>query len=157
MSTKVYTLAFNGYWRAPNVSGLPTKSGVYGVYACVHNTQAKTVTLKRLLYVGEAANVQDRVANHEKWPDWRARLGPGEELCFNVALIAGEIDRQRAEAAMIFEHKPPCNTTYMEAFPFEATTVTTSGENMLMHTSFTVQRTESVVKQGLGPGGYSRW
>jgi hypothetical protein len=56
----------NGYWRAPDASGLPAKSGIYGVYACVHNTQGETVTLKRLLYLGEAANVQERVANHEK-------------------------------------------------------------------------------------------
>jgi hypothetical protein len=58
---------------------------------------------------------------------------------------------------MIFKHKPPCNTTYVEAFPFEATTITTMGENTVMHASFTVRRTESVVSKGLGLGGYTRW
>jgi hypothetical protein len=153
MSTKAYALAFDGYWRAPNVSGLPTKSGIYGVYACVHNTQEKTVSIKRLLYLGEAANMQERVSGHERWPDWRQRLNTDEELCFNAALISGESDRQRAEAAMIFKHKPPCNTTYVDAFPFDATTVTTSGNNALMQASFTVQRTEGALDKGLGAYG----
>jgi hypothetical protein len=53
-------------------------------------------------------------------------------LCFNAALIVGESDRQRAEAAMIFKHKPHCNTTYVDAFPFDTTTVSTSGKDALM-------------------------
>ena len=153
MSSQSYSLAFEGYWRAANVSGLPAKSGIYGVYACVHNTQEKTVSLKRLLYVGEGANVRDRVSNHERLPDWRKRLNSGEELCFNAAAISGESDRQRAEAAMIFKHKPPCNTTYVDAFPFDATTVTTSGSNALMQASFAVQRTEGALGKGLGAYG----
>jgi hypothetical protein len=32
MVTKAYTLELEGYWREPNVSGLPAKSGVYCVY-----------------------------------------------------------------------------------------------------------------------------
>jgi hypothetical protein len=59
-----------------------------------------------LIYTGEAADVRDRVSGHNKWSAWRAQLKSGEVLCFNAALIAGESDRQRAEAAMIFKHKP---------------------------------------------------
>jgi len=55
MATKSYSLEFDGYWREPNASGLPPKSGIYCVYACVHNADRKTVSLKRLLYIGEAA------------------------------------------------------------------------------------------------------
>lgn len=151
MAIEIYQLGFDGYWREPNASGLPAKSGIYGVYACVHNQSANTVTLNRLLYIGEAANVQGRVANHERLPDWRRHLKTGEILCFNAALIGPDAARRRAEAAMIFKHKPPCNTEYADNFPFDTTTVTTSGRNALMHPTFTVTRTEKVAV-----GAYAR-
>jgi len=34
---------------------------------------------------------------------------------------------------MIFKHKPVCNTKYVDAFPFDATTTMTSDRNVLMH------------------------
>ena len=48
-------------------------------------------------------------------------------------LIGGQADWERAEAAMIFKHKPPCNTQFVESFPFDTTTITTSGKNALMN------------------------
>jgi hypothetical protein len=110
MVAKSYTLTFDGYWREPNIGGLPAKAGIYCAYACVFNAGAGTVTLNRLLYIGEAENQHDRVQGHEKWPTWRGKLKAGEEICFSVASIAGQEDRQRAEAAEIFKHKPPCNS-----------------------------------------------
>ena len=154
MVTKAYTLGFDGYWREPNVSGLLAKSGVYCVYACVHSSAEKTVSVRRLLYIGEAADVRDRVQTHDQWSKWRNQLKAGEVLCVSAAVIAGESDRQRAEAAMIFKHKPPCNIEYVDAFPFDTTTVTTSGKNALMHASFVVQRTESPAAKAVA--GYRR-
>jgi hypothetical protein len=145
MTAQVYRLDFDGYWREPNARGLPAKSGIYGVYASVHNQLANTVTLNCLLYIGEAADVQGRVANHERWPDWKRHLKTGQVLCFNTALISPDAARQRAEAAMIFKHKPLCNTEYVDNFPFDATTVATSGKSALMYATFTVTRTEKVV------------
>ena len=111
---------------------LPAASGIYGVYACTFDARAQTVSLWRLLYLGEAANMQDRVLGHEKWPEWRRHLDLGQELCLNAALIFGNDDRRRAEAAMIRQHEPPCNAAYRDSFPFDMTTVTTSGANALM-------------------------
>jgi hypothetical protein len=142
MTEKNYSLDFDGYWREPNVSGLPAKSGIYGVYACVYDTVEKTVSLSRLVYIGEAGDVRDRVSNHECWPVWRQQLKQGEVLCVNAALISPEADRQRAEAAMIFKHKPPCNTEYADNFPYDTTTVVTTGKNALMAARFVVTRTE---------------
>jgi excinuclease UvrABC nuclease subunit len=142
MVAKSYALEFNGYWLEKNISGMPAKSGIYGVYACTHDAGQNTVALNRLLYIGEAADVQGRVANHDRWSGWKRQLKLGEVLCLNAALIAPEAARQRAEAAMIFKHKPPCNTEYVDNFPFDTTAITTSGKNALMHASFTVTRTE---------------
>jgi len=158
MAAKTYTLNFDGYWRAPNISGLPAKSGIYCVYTCVHNVMEKTVTIRRLLYIGEADHIQSRVAGHERWRDWERELKAGEELCFNAVLISPASDRQRAEAAMIHHHKPPCNVEYVNSFPFDTTTISTSGENTLLDRCFTVYTTPS---SGLGLGsllgGSRRW
>ena len=40
MSIKSFALEFDGYWREPNVGSLPVKSGIYGVYACIHDFRA---------------------------------------------------------------------------------------------------------------------
>jgi excinuclease UvrABC nuclease subunit len=141
MAARTYELDFDGYWRGPNISGIPAKSGIYGVYRCTYDSHTKAVTLKKLIYIGESANMQDRVASHEKLPEWRRKLGQGEELCFNAAHISPATDRERAEAAMIFQHKPDCNSEYKYNFPFNTTTVNTSGKNALMETMFTVRRT----------------
>lgn len=153
MVAKSYDLNFDGYWRVPNIGGLPDGSGIYDVYACVNNVSAGTVTLNRLLYTGEAQNVRERVAGHEKSDMWRRQLQAGEELCFNAALIGPSADRLRAEAAMIFKHKPPCNTEFVNDFPYDQTTITTRGRNALLAAQFTVYPT--TVPAGIG--GYSRW
>jgi excinuclease UvrABC nuclease subunit len=151
---KSYALEFDGYWLEAGLGNLPAKSGIYGVYLCTYDKVQNTVSLRELIYVGEAANVRDRVGGHEKSVAWRAKLKSGELLCFNTALVAGESDRQRAEAAVIFKHKPCCNTTYVDAFPFDTTTVSISGKNALMQSSFMVQRTDAPAAKAMS--GYSR-
>jgi excinuclease UvrABC nuclease subunit len=88
MVAKTYGLTFGGYWLADAVSSLPASSGIYCVYACSHNPSLRQVSLRRLLYIGEAANVRDRVSIHERWNDWRNRLMTGEKLCFSAATIS---------------------------------------------------------------------
>ena len=143
MASRTYALAFNGYWRAPNIGGLPAAYGIYCVHACTHNAQAGTVSIRKLIYIGEAGNVHDRIATHERWSDWECQLQWGEELCFNAALIVPASDRQRAEAAMIYHHKPPCHVEYVHQFPFEETTVFTSGRNALLESIFTAYPTQA--------------
>jgi excinuclease UvrABC nuclease subunit len=150
MTAKTYPLEFEGYWCEPNVGGLPAKSGIYGVYACTYNAFQQTVSLARLLYIGEAADVRDRVGSHDQRQTWKRQLKSGESICVNAALISPEGDRQRAEAAMIFKHKPPYNTEYVDNFPFDTTTITTTGKNVLMQGFFTVNRVEKAAVGGYG-------
>ena len=157
MSEKTYHLNFDGYWREPNINGLPAQSSIYCVYRCTYDAGARTVSISKLIYIGESSDVRDRVANHEKWDEWRRHLRYGEQLCFNTALISGDSDRQRAEAAMIYEHKPPCNTDYIDSFPFDKITIHTSGKNNRLKDYFTVYPSTSEQRfPGVGYSNLSR-
>lgn len=68
---KKINLDFDGYWREINKNSIPSKSGVYCVYSCVYNSSNKTVSIKKLLYIGESENVHDRIANHDRLEDWK--------------------------------------------------------------------------------------
>ena len=133
-------LDFEGYWREIKKNCIPDASGIYCVYACTYNENAGTVSIRELIYVGESDNVRNRISNHERLADWKKRLRPNETLCYSFAGIS-ENDRVRAEAAVIFHHKPPCNTEYRNSFPFDTTTVTTSGDHAKLDPAYTVSRT----------------
>lgn len=140
MAEKTITIEFAGYWRDENKGGLPAKSGVYCVYECTHNVSEKTVSIHELIYIGEAEDVKSRVANHERYRDWQKHVRRGNELCFSFGGV-GATDRARAEAAMIFEHKPPENDEYVDTFPYDRTTISLSGKTALLNTYFTASRT----------------
>jgi excinuclease UvrABC nuclease subunit len=140
MPSKSYSLSFDGYWREKNIDGIPEASGVYCVYACTHNAEAKTVSIRLLIYIGEAENVNDRIANHEKRTDWIEHVRKGEVLCFNFAPIES-LERPRVEAALIFHHKPPENSEHRDSFSFDETTISTTGKISLLRGKFTVHRT----------------
>lgn len=140
MAEQTFNLNFDGYWREPNISKIPSRSGEYCVNECTHNVSQGTVTIHRLLYIGEAIDVNDRVKNHEKWNEWRRLVNRGNELCFSFAPIESTYC-ERVEAALIFKHKPPLNTEYKNSFPFDRTTIITSGSKAKLHERFTVNRT----------------
>jgi excinuclease UvrABC nuclease subunit len=140
MTEQTFNLNFDGYWREQNINGIPTSSGVYCVYECTHNVNKGTVTIHRLLYIGEAADVNDRVKNHEKWNEWRRLVNRENEFCFSYAPVES-VYRARTEAALIFKHKPPLNREYKDSFPFDRTTIITSGKNAKLYERFTVERT----------------
>jgi len=137
---KTISLDFEGYWREVNKGRVPAKSGIYLVYVCKHNEEKKTVSLDKLIYIGEAEDAQDRITNHEKWPEWRQCMPKGSQICFSFAGVTSE-DRGRAEAALIYYHKPTCNTEYIDSFPFTDTTVESTGSCALLSSPITVNRT----------------
>ena len=139
---KTIELKFNGYWRDVNKSGVPDKSGIYVVYTCKHNKEAKTVSLKKLVYIGEAGDVRKRITEeHEKRECWEGELESGEVLCFSFA-PASKADRERAEAALIFKKKPKCNDQGKDSFTYDETTVKNTGKHKFISEEFTVKKTE---------------
>ena len=162
MNAKIYTLRFTGFELSRNIDCLLKSSGIYCVYACKYNVHNNIFSPLRLLYIGESETVSARIAEHERREDWERELRNGEELCFSAAPIdsisnqeleqnsrsglssIGAVsvnsnsDRKRAEAAMIYSHKPPCNVEYTNSFPFGNTTIRIEGESSLLKPIFSV-------------------
>ncbi len=132
-----YLVKTDGYWRQSAISGIPAHSGVYFVYAATYDKSSDSVSLQKLIYIGEAGDVKSRISNHEKWYNWRGHLTTGQELCFSTGYVS-PISRERVEAAYIFKHKPAENIEYKYSFPFNETTVNSSGRTALLETYFTV-------------------
>jgi hypothetical protein len=138
---KTISIEFDGCWRDVNKGSIPAQSGIYCVYECTYNVQEKTVSLQRLIYIGESGDVQGRLANHEKYQDWLKYVRQGNTLCFSFGPV-GTVDRERAEAALIFKHKPPENTEHRDNFLYDQTTMAISGKTALLIPNFTIDRTE---------------
>lgn len=138
---KTIELEFAGYWLDTNGSKVPDESGVYLVYVCRYNKDKDTVTLRKLIYIGEAEDANDRIANHEKRKDWVDQVPEGLQLCYSFA-PANKSDRERAEAALIFYYKPVCNDKGKDSFNYDKTTVKSSGRCKFINSEITVERTE---------------
>ncbi|AKN32334.1 hypothetical protein Ccar_16275 [Clostridium carboxidivorans P7] len=140
MAAKTFDINFRGYWRESDVAGIPSESGVYCVYECTYNKNNDTVGIHKLIYIGESNNVNGRIANHEKWEDWRKEVAKANEICISF----GQVDstyRERVEAALIYHHQPAVNTECMEGFNYDRTTINTSDCNAKLSANFTVERT----------------
>ena len=144
---KTIKLQFDGYWLEEAKSGIPKESGVYCVYSCKHNLSMEekrrsargTVTIDRLLYIGESADVRSRIANHDRLDDWMDSLIKGQTLCYSFASVA-PAERERAEAALIFEMQPPFNSEHTKEFIYNDTEIETEGKNVLLEKSFIVRK-----------------
>lgn len=127
MAAKTFNQNFGGYWRKINSDSLPKKSGVYIVQSCIYNVKEDTVTLNKLIYIGKADNINERVNNHEKLEDWKKQLKTGEELCFSCTEIS-TLYNERVEAALINANQPTVNVEYKNSFPYDRTNVNSSGK-----------------------------
>jgi len=137
MITQEYQISFDGYWREVNKRGLPPKSGVFCVYACIYQQATNMVMLRRLLYIGAAEDVNLCVANHEHLSELERMLLPEEELCYSFGAVGFE-DRLRCEAAMIYHHRPLGNRDRVDLFSYPPTTIRLAGRAQFLDPYFTV-------------------
>ena len=143
MAEKTISIQLKGYWQDENKGSIPipSKSGVYCVYEWTpRNVKEEEIGIQKLIYIGESENVNKRIAEHITNNDWLKYVKGGNKLCFSFGEVDSE-DRNRAEAALIFKHKPPENEEYKDSFPFDKTTISLSGESKKLTTNFTLDRT----------------
>jgi hypothetical protein len=82
---------------------------------------------------------RERIDEHEKWSEWREYLVKGSETCFSLAPISSP-ERERAQADLIYHHKPQCNDQHKGEFPFENTSVKSSGRCAVVSGDTTVHK-----------------
>ena len=128
MAEKTFNQDFKGYRLESGLKTLSTDSGVYGLYRCVYDKDKNTVSLKQLIYIGKADDLNDRINSHEKFDDWKKYLKTDEELCFCYTFVDAN-NNERVEAALINSNQPPENSEYNNAFPFDKTIVNCSGKH----------------------------
>ena len=138
MAAMTISLTFDGYWTEPEISGIPKQSGVFVVYEFTKEEQERSFFLKKVIYIGESGNVNERIAKHKKRPLWKKHCG-ANQICFSFAHVSNP-DRKRSEVALIYKHKPPVNDEHIATFPFNETTMKLSGKIGLLTQSFTVNR-----------------
>lgn len=109
---RTINLTFQGWHKAED---LPKKSGVYLVFTGTLSEDETTVALDRLVYIGESDDIHKRVSNHNQKPCWALRCKKDQSFFFAFAL-ANETDRKDAEACMIHNEKPPCNTEFVDNY-----------------------------------------
>lgn len=95
-----YNSDFQGPWPV-GATGVASYPGVYRV-------EARSLSSGwSLLYIGESGNIEDRIARHEKYDDWR-RATTGS-LHFFAKKIESKDRRRQEEQDMIHRFRPPCN------------------------------------------------
>ena len=125
-----FSIDIQGYYRDASRESFPNSPGVYFVYRGYLVPHLKTVTLKELLYIGESGDICTRLSNHERRNDFLSSLQPDEELFYSFAITSNLSDknRQRVEAALIYELCPPLNTSSTESFGYGLTIIYVLGD-----------------------------
>ncbi len=134
---KTFDLKFDGYYRDINKASLPSCSGIYCVYTCSYDPSEKMVSLKKLIYIGQAEDINKRLSNHEKYEDWKSYLKSGETLCYNYTSVSIN-DLDRCENALIYKHQPIENTQCKKEFNYLQTTLNITGRSKFLNSSFTL-------------------
>ena len=131
---------FIGYWRDENKAYLPSISGVYLVYRCVHNTERNTVSLKEIIYIGQSYNIKNEFSSHAKADEFKAKLSNGEELCYSCAFVE-KADLDIVENALIFAQQPPLNEDLKNNYNHDTASFALTGRCKLMkYNNFRITR-----------------
>lgn len=140
MNVQSFSLHIEGYWREIHKNGLPAFPGIFFVFETKYNILNGTVSVLKIIYIGEDNNIKERVANHPLYAKWKSYVNEGNELSF-CAARADAANRTRIKAAFIFNRKPIANPDYKDSFPFDDTTILVAGRTLLLEKKFSVTRT----------------
>lgn len=136
---KAYELKYEGYYRNPQ--DMPHVSGLYSVYRGRYDSVTRRVTLRELLYIGKAEDINKRHENHENKTEWERCLLKDECLWYAYAQLP-ITELNRAESAMIYSAKPICNQSGKESFIWLDTLIITSGANSKLGERILVEQTK---------------
>lgn len=115
---KNYEVDFSGYKDVSIASG--NQCDYPGVYCVFVGFPPDSVYL---LYIGRSSKkIGDRIRNHNKKECWRImakRITGKEDTSLYYTAYENKIKKERKEieAALIFNHQPPCNQEYRKEYP----------------------------------------
>lgn len=141
MNDMILILNFNGYWLEENKDGLPEVQGIYLVYTCLYEKTTDKVVLKKLIYIGQAQNVRERILGHEKNELFKSECLQDETICYSYAEIRDDSELNMAENALIFAEKPKLNTELKDSFNYDnPIDVIIKGDCFLLkHTEYSIK------------------
>lgn len=112
----VYLTFGNDVFNETHKNEIELSRGIYLAYSGKYKDGV--VNLKKLLYIGKADKQTfiERISNHirNEYPLWMNECDSDEDIYFRVAKL--EHDISDVEYAMIFTHKPPCNTEGIDKY-----------------------------------------
>ncbi len=120
-------LHFAGYYLTKNISKITTKPGIYLAHSCRYKPKNNTVNLNKLLYIGQNANIQRAIRNHNTTKAWEKYLTPGEELCYSFSIL--QKDRQRIHSVLVNTYKTQANIVKANAHVYPKTTLKIKGNS----------------------------
>ena len=97
VKTRKISYAFDGPYKSP--SSLSRKSGVYLISTVARGGRHEVID------IGESADVNDRVSNHDRSADWQKHKQSG---LYCSAYYCNEKTRISIETELRTEYKPPC-------------------------------------------------
>lgn len=104
-----YKPVFLGSPRPFSTTYMPSFGGLYAIL--VHDATCSPRPY-RLIYLGKAGDLSERVCgSHEKYESWM-RAACGAQLFVAFYLMANELARTSAERRLIEHYRPECNKTF---------------------------------------------
>ncbi len=123
-----FKLNIQGYFRDEIRNRFPNVTCVYFIYRGILNVEENTCFLKDLIYIGQTAELNKRLSEHEKREDFLSLCEKGEMLFYTFAEIKGDEDvRKRIEAALIYELRPQLNKQAIGNFAYPVTKIIVEG------------------------------
>lgn len=125
------SLAMHGWFKEAKSSGLPDETGLYLVFGGVPAVNGDAY-IRHLIYIGQAQDIKDRIADHEKKPKFMDKLAEGESLYYYCVYLKNK-DLDEDEGAMIKyfnRHADIINEKCTESFTssFDVIDITLTGE-----------------------------
>lgn len=111
---------------------LPDYAGIYFVFVgkASHDENGFRMSEPRLIYIGEAKDINDRHNNedgtpkHEHYKDFASYLREGESIAYAFAPVNnGPFTRKLIESALIYHFQPPINIKSKYSFSHRRTII----------------------------------
>ncbi len=139
MAEATIVVHINGYWREEYLPEILTHPGIFFVYEANHNPEENTVDLLNLIYIGEAINIRERIKTHEKTHAWKSFIKKPNELFFASGIVDHHL-LVRAKTAYIFGNNPIGNNGHIFHFPFDSTTLISTGKTAFLKPTITIRK-----------------